>query len=80
MNFFVVQESHRFRVRRKHGAEFAYMFRPNPIVKVIREEFATRGGAEVFCEMLKKAQPFKSQYDIPGKTTFKVVPASELAY
>lgn len=78
MNFFVVQESRRFRVRYKHGQEFAYMFKPNPIVKIIREEFATQGGAEVFCEMLKKAQPLRDKHDIPGKTEFRVVPASEL--
>lgn len=78
MNFFVVQKSMRFRVVRKDGQEFAYIFRSKPIAKVIREEFSTRGGAETFAQLLDKYRPTQHPRDIPGRTMFEVVAASDL--
>lgn len=80
MNFFVVAKQQRFRVKRKEGREVAYLFREKPICKVFKEEFATRGGAEVFRDMLAKAQAFRHRLEIPGRTLYQVVPAATVLH
>ena len=78
MSFFVVAEQRRYRVSTRNGEEFAFLFRKKPARRIFKEEFATRGGGETFCELVERAQIFRNRREIPGSTRYFVVTREEL--
>lgn len=77
MSFFVMAQQRRFRVRYKNGEPFFFAFAKRPARRVFKEEFATRGGAETFREMVERARTFESAKAIPGSTRYEVITAIE---
>lgn len=78
MSFFVMAEQRRFRIRYRDREEFFFAFAKHPARRVFKEQFATRGGADIFRDMVERAQVFKSRREIPGSTRYVVVSAIEL--
>lgn len=77
MNFVVVATQQRYRVKKRCGEPVAFIFREKPVCKVFKEQFATRGGAEAFKEIIERQHLFKHPREIPGRTKYAVLPVAD---